>query len=1438
MAPNGWATPKQTLLLTSLLPEYEKCQINRRYKPFWTLLYARYLSENPLSEVLFPGLQIQDLDESQMTQYRLALDKLQSRLREWYRWRLQRSKPKGSRYCTLPRSSKRSIAHAPEVPRRTKHSRSYIQLRTSTPTRRRKSLRKWIDYVELNNEEEEEEESVVDPPVRKAGLMALITLVGPVPDANGKISAWTLQFGDKTTLPYHDRVYVEAVARFAKRHVFPSESVAVQSEDARSKSEAASTSETSQPSVSAGLSTPNASEHSNLPEMGSSAGKKHDPEEHHHQLPSPAIQARSAGSDLSSLSVPAGKDPLLEDEHRSPSPEHPVLRLPTPPRVYPSYLRNPPVNLLPKVQQNNPWDIAPSSSALGHFPKRCLTPPIILSIRTGFLPGTSSSILNDHYIRDVNFDYGNPPTSDTESEAHQHLLPFAATAPLFDLDDLYVTPSEEQSASERKLPSRLGDSLSSEGLPKRPSFGQVSSEGWKSSNGHLLSNTWGSKASPAGYVERQFNPTFPLLLPLNSRASSPKIASPIRDDPSFDTPPASSPPLTELTPPQQEPLDLVLPSRMREACSPATPPTSSPSPAKPSPAKHQTADPNLGFHVQDKPSSSTLPASNPAITEASPTQQRTINTILASPNGGTPSSPTPPASSPPPAQLDQPVDSNPASPASSIQPSIKQTSQSQPRETLKATSEAHPPTPTRALPETSRPQGSSHVYLASPKPVDDPDRARPLSPVGDAVSTSTEGVRRSRRAPVPSKTLERLQQIGTNALIYSSPVVKSSGPPPSAPGWYTAALADLKDTNLGAAWVALVEKWDTLEQALGYGTVARGSMPVKERPEEWAKWTTKGTYGARNHSRPPFIDDPADNWHGDHTMRSPAPIYNSDSLGGDVWGPLRKSGANGTVALMMLMLWWGRAAAPGPDLYREDSRDAWKALVDDVTMSFTAIIETNPSRGHKRIADENTVSDPSVQLAKSAYGRGVEWCISWCTGGAEELSGVYRGARGCLPLVDGGWLLVHCHISWCTVIITVERIQTATFGTRDPHIRQSPVERVIQWYWWSFLHVFLCGAVRGARGLVHGAWCLVLGAWCLVLGAWCLVPGAWCMVLGACCVPVEGQSPVSNTVEGHTCSSSSRNARHEDETIYNDWRRWGGEDDYLWLNLTPCTSQNKRYEPHAPLPYTTASKSPRGSSKSKVHQLSIIKQSTWCITLTPSAGQNVWPGRSDTLSGRILRVAKSRNLLETTKGAIPMTDPAFDGQAIRLRRKAALHPKSLLAQTTPEVDGDSSSAENGPAPTKEVLVLFAPPGYFASRGTDVAEATQPAKFTEGTEANKKTVRFSDQLVSPASTTHRRRIALSNRSPSALSARDHASQQPQLRPPLSPPRAALALTTLSRVADGASKPRSTQAKWDFCFEKWAEHCESATHVEKLRSISAKASGAAIKASKGKGKGKAT
>ncbi|KAF6752933.1 hypothetical protein DFP72DRAFT_760128, partial [Ephemerocybe angulata] len=138
------------------------------------------------------------------------------------------------------------------------------------------------------------------------------------------------------------------------------------------------------------------------------------------------------------------------------------------------------------------------------------------------------------------------------------------------------------------------------------------------------------------------------------------------------------------------------------------------------------------------------------------------------------------------------------------------------------------------------------------------------------------------------------------------------------PDWFSSAMADIQDDGLGAEWVSLVGKWATLERTLGYGRVAKGSMPVKERPEEWSKWTSKGAHGARNHSRAPFIDDPAEfgiaitKWWksiqpafriSDDTSL-PLPIYEDESAETDFWAPLRRSGPNGTLSLIMLMLWW------------------------------------------------------------------------------------------------------------------------------------------------------------------------------------------------------------------------------------------------------------------------------------------------------------------------------------------------------------------------------------------------------------------------------------------------------------------------------------------------------------------------------------------------------
>ncbi|KAF6742779.1 hypothetical protein DFP72DRAFT_1081277 [Ephemerocybe angulata] len=54
---------------------------------------------------------------------------------------------------------------------------------------------------------------------------------------------------------------------------------------------------------------------------------------------------------------------------------------------------------------------------------------------------------------------------------------------------------------------------------------------------------------------------------------------------------------------------------------------------------------------------------------------------------------------------------------------------------------------------------------------------------------------------------------------------------------------------------------------------------------------------------------------------------------------------------MMLLLWWGRAAAPGPDSFREDSRNSWKALVADVSSCFDILMSTGGCKEKRRLED-------------------------------------------------------------------------------------------------------------------------------------------------------------------------------------------------------------------------------------------------------------------------------------------------------------------------------------------------------------------------------------------------------------------------------------------------------------------------------------------------------
>lgn len=76
----------------------------------------------------------------------------------------------------------------------------------------------------------------------------------------------------------------------------------------------------------------------------------------------------------------------------------------------------------------------------------------------------------------------------------------------------------------------------------------------------------------------------------------------------------------------------------------------------------------------------------------------------------------------------------------------------------------------------------------------------------------------------------------------------------------------------------------------------------------------------------------------------PMAIYNTDD--GSAWDPLRKSGPNGLVSVMTLLVWWGQALLDRTQ-YQTDSSVEWRRMVFDVKACFTAISSTT-KMGKKR----------------------------------------------------------------------------------------------------------------------------------------------------------------------------------------------------------------------------------------------------------------------------------------------------------------------------------------------------------------------------------------------------------------------------------------------------------------------------------------------------------
>lgn len=126
-------------------------------------------------------------------------------------------------------------------------------------------------------------------------------------------------------------------------------------------------------------------------------------------------------------------------------------------------------------------------------------------------------------------------------------------------------------------------------------------------------------------------------------------------------------------------------------------------------------------------------------------------------------------------------------------------------------------------------------------------------------------------------------------------------------------------------------------------------MSVKGRPDEWTSWTSKAIHGVRQHHAAPFIVDCVDfalavqRWW--ESLRSTC--NESD------WIAIQKPGPHGLVALLMCLLWWGRAARQSVEIGLSegdpDPLAMWHSLVLEVGSALKSMLGvTGTSRLLKR----------------------------------------------------------------------------------------------------------------------------------------------------------------------------------------------------------------------------------------------------------------------------------------------------------------------------------------------------------------------------------------------------------------------------------------------------------------------------------------------------------
>ncbi|RXW13386.1 hypothetical protein EST38_g12467 [Candolleomyces aberdarensis] len=1070
MAPLSWVAPLQGEFLLSNREGHARAQAGEiKFSELWDGIMAEWIQRWPLLDEVFPGenLQVSDLDASQHVKYQEAYQKLKGRIKTWCNWRFN---PWGrTNGGSIPSKDMKAIYNG-----QAQGSKDYEVFNKLFPgvvsehhdnickekgLRGRKKIGAWQtnckeaflratseerEAVQQKMKEDDDEGTedaeqtpeqyqhyldilprvltkLVDLAVRKAGVMAVLTIVGPVPKEEGKIASTSLQFGDKEATPLfsswwseHDAVFLEELGSFARRYEFSPQLCAKRALSAGTErgkelpggEEAASedSTNTAPASPSAEVEATNSITAPSAP--GAPNGMSIPAHPNDPSATSPSDTSRAGGASQIGLSLPinGSVNPNVEPEAYSTSSTS-LNQLQT------SELSSADLAMLEKwcngtaAEDWNPEDLGDldnwanfeileqmASPTLKISPPPDMPHPLIL-------PNTARPPVDPSPIGLSTSPYGSIPNHATNQYLAQSSVP--TNYPAFSVPtcpDLSVSPGEPASnimeiqSQAQVVQNTTSSSAFTHALPNNAPLGNpqaatLSAFPASSTFGHAnqsqvnvsISCGTASSSALANAPSNNAPPGNSQLTTLPSSSTSvqgPMVANQAIAVPtstssstfatSNQVPSGSSQAATLTTLPSSPTFTPANQSHFNVNLTCRTTPANAPSSNAP-PATSQTATlPIIPVTSTSSPKSTTVNQSQSNIA---------VSTV---PPSNTPADNVPPVAASTPSNSEGcnqgqtwPTPSvNPPRPSNAPSPFV---SAFKPTQRMSLALHAH----RRSIFSQHRDSQSASV-AGSPMqfPLPNPSQ-QPKASLAVLPPAQQENPRQNPQQPILPQQPQSLIPPFSHPTPLQQPNKTTHPEQPETvptpqnalsntqhpPDWFIIIYGHLTSyPDLGEDWKILVAKWGQLERLYLYGKGSKG-LPPKNRPEEWLKNKPKLLRKARLATMKWWkeMQHPFRLSSPDNPM--PLPTY-SDSSIGDVWSNIRKFGSSGLVSLLTLMFWWGRAAATSTDKFQIDSRPLWNAMVIDVDKCFDELLAMAPSL-KRRSEDDDTLGGPAEKRLRS-----------------------------------------------------------------------------------------------------------------------------------------------------------------------------------------------------------------------------------------------------------------------------------------------------------------------------------------------------------------------------------------------------------------------------------------------------------------------------------------